>query len=487
MKRFRIIRVIIPIFCLGIVLSTPTATWTEPPSTGNHSLPAIIFVEAPTVASGRLTDRFPQGSHLARITSGSSPDSATNLTSGFFAAADPRVSFDASRVLFAGRKTRNAQWQIWEMNVDGSGKRQLTHCPADCFQPAYLPGNQIVFTMVTAKGAEQTSAVYVSQENGAGAHPITFGPGNFRVETVLRSGRILVSAKASLVAGPQSSDSRMFYILRTDGSGLSPFRWNSAPKVVRTGAAELDDGTLLFVKKQNPKGRVSGGELAWVRPGALHNSVITPVGSIYFSAHALDGNRLVVAKADSGPAGALGKFGLYVFNLKTRKVEQTIYRSSKFSGVEGVPLEKQQSPLNYFSILHPDRDYGRVVCLNSYLSADVPRGRLAGHIAQVRVIALQPDHHTERVLGQAPVESDGSFYIKVPANRPIRFELLSDKGAMIHQQKSWIWARNGEDVPCLGCHESRALVPGDRWPLALKRSDAPIPVGLPSKPQSAHH
>ena len=487
MKQFRTIRVIIPIFCLGILLGAPKATLNAPQSAETHSLPAIIFVEAPTVVPGQLAGRFPQGSHLARIAPGNPSDSSTNLTSGFFAAADPRVSFDASQVLFTGRKKRSARWQIWVMNADGSGKRQLTHCPADCFRPAYLPQNRIVYTMVAGEGSQQTSAVYVAQANGAGAHPITFGPGNFQVETVLRSGRILVSAKSSLVAGSQGGDSRMFYILRTDGSGLSPFRWNSAPKFVRTGAVELNDGTVLFVKKQDTNGRATGGELAWVRPGALHNSVITPAGSSYWSAHVLDGNRLVVAKADSGPTGAVGKFGLYVFNLKSRKVEQTIYRSPKFSGVEAIPLEKHPVPLNYFSILHPDRDYGRVICLNSYLSADAPRGRLAGHIAQVRVIALQPDHRTERVLGEAPVESDGSFYIKVPANWPIRFQLLSDKGAMIHQQKSWIWARNGEDVPCVGCHESRALVPGNHWPLVLKRSDAPISVGEPSKTQTARH
>jgi Hydrazine synthase alpha subunit middle domain len=215
--------------------------------------------------------------------------------------------------------------------------------------------------------------------------------------------------------------------------------------------------------------------------------VITPAGSVYWSAHALDGDRLVVARADSDSSGAAAKFGLYVFNLQSRKVEQTLYRSPKFSGVEAVPMEKRPAPLYYWSILHPDRDYGRVVCLNSYLSADAPRGRLAGHIAKVRVIALEPDHHTERSLGDAPVESDGSFYLKVPADQPIRFELLSTKGEVIHEQKSWIWARTGEDVPCLGCHESKALVPEDRWPLALKHSDAPIPVGLPSKPQAARH
>jgi Hydrazine synthase alpha subunit middle domain len=483
MKHFRTIRAIILFLSLALILEAPTTTLTEPQTAATPPPPPIIFVEAPAVASGPLAERFPQGSRLARLVPASSPDSAINLTPEFFAAADPRVSYDAARILFAGRKERNSVWQVWEMSADGSNKRQLTSCATDCFQPAYLPRNQIVFTIVTGKGSQQISAIYVSEENGAGAHPITFGPGDFQVETVLRSGRILVSAKSTLVAGGQGSESRMFYTLRTDGSGLSPFRWNGAPNVVRTGAEELDDGTVLFVKKQNS----AGGELAWIRPGALHNAMITPPGSVYWSAHALDGNRLVVARAGEGSPGTAGKFGLYVFNLATRSIEKTLYRSPKFSGVEAVALEKRPVPLFYWSILHPDRDYGRVVCLDSYLSADAPGGRQVAHIARVRVIALQPDHHTERTLGEAPVESDGSFYIKVPADHAIRFELLGTKGEVIREQKGWIWARTGEDVPCLGCHESKALVPENRWPLALKRLDAPIPVGVPSNSQPAGH
>lgn len=484
MKRFRRILAIISFFVLGSLFSALKMPSAQPETIGAHPLPAIIFVEAPTAVPGDLARRFPKGSHLARLAPGDSAQSVVNLTPEFFAAADPQVSFDASRVLFTAQKARNSSWQIWEMNVDGTGKRQLTNCNGDCFQPAFLPQNQIVFTMVEGKWPRQTSGIYASQESGAVAHPLTFGPGDFQVETVLHSGRILVSAKSSLVPGSKGGGSRQFYTLLPDGSGLSPFRWNGAPDVVRTGAEELEDGTVLFVKRRDPTERQTGGQLAWFRPGTLHNSVITPAGPVYWSAHVLDGNRLIVAKEDSTTAR---KFGLYVLNLATRTIEKMIYRNPKLSGVQAQPIEPRKVPLYYWSILHPDRNYGRVVCLDSYISADAPGGRLTDHIAQVRVIALQPDHHSEKVLGAAPVESDGSFYIKVPADRPIRFELLNAKGAVIHAQKSWIWARTGEDVPCIGCHESKALAPGDIWPLALKRPDAPIPVGVAANPPSARH
>ncbi|MEJ2008572.1 MAG: hypothetical protein P8Z30_10530 [Acidobacteriota bacterium] len=487
MKLSRTILLIIQLLTVGLVFGLLRTVLARPESTGANRLPAIIFVEAPAAVPGPLAERFPQGSHLARFLPGAPAASAINLTAGFFAVADPQISFDAAKVLFSAQKKRGTSWQIWEMNVDGSSKRQITHGSADCFQPDFLPRNQIVYTVIAGKGPGRDSAIYVAQENGTDAHRITYGPGNFQVETVLRSGRILVSAGSSLVAGSKGDDSRVFYTLRTDGSGLNLFRWDHQPNYVRTGAEELNDGTVMFVKRRDPAGRQAGGQLAWIRPGALHNTVVTPPSSVYWSVRALDGNRLVVAKENSGSSSKAGHFGLYVFNLASKSVGKAIFNDPKFSSVEAVPVESRAIPRYYWSILHPDRDYGRVVCLDSYISAGAPNGRLTTPIARVRVITLQPDHHSEKVLGEAPVESDGSFYIKVPADHPIRFELLSAKGSVIRAQKSWTWARTGEDVPCLGCHENKALVPTDHFPLALKRLDAPIPVGVPSHSQPQKH
>jgi hypothetical protein len=76
------------------------------------------------------------------------------------------------------------------------------------------------------------------------------------------------------------------------------------------------------------------------------------------------------------------------------------------------------------------------------------------------------------------VEKDGSFYVAVPANLPVRFQLLDAGGETIHEQRGWVWARPGEERGCAGCHESKALTPENRWPLALKRFDTPTPLGV---------
>src|SRR5512143_3101685 len=98
--------------------------------------PDIVFVQAPAVVTGELTQRFPRGSHLIRLSPEARPHNEIDLTPDFFAVADPHVSPDASKILFSGQKTAAARWQVWEMNIDGSNQRQITHCPGNCLRPA---------------------------------------------------------------------------------------------------------------------------------------------------------------------------------------------------------------------------------------------------------------------------------------------------------------------------------------------------------------
>lgn len=423
---------------------------------------------------------------MARLDPGSSNRSVTNLTPDYFAAADPQIYPDASKILFSARQTAGAAWQVWEMDADGSRQHQITHCSADCLKPAFLPHNRIVYTSVSGTGRGQTSELFVSDESGAGAHPITFGPGDFEVETVLQDGRILASAASPLVAGGNRRGARTLYTLHPDGTELTLFRQGIHANAAEGGAQELRDGTVLIVERRNTVGRDEEGKLAWVRPAALRNSPISPGRSVYWSAHELDGGTLVVSLKRPASANGAGKFDLYAFNLAKKSVGPLIYRDPNFSSVQAVPLEQRPTPRHYWSILHPESNTGRVVCLNAYLSADVPGGQLKPHIARVRVLTLESEGAGERALGEALVEADGSFYVSLPANQPVRFELLDAKGTVIHAQKSWVWARPGEDVGCLGCHEDQALTPENHWPLALKRMDTPFPLGTSISPQADH-
>lgn len=58
----------------------------------------------------------------------------------------PDLSFDASRVLFCYKACDGKAFHLYEMNLDGSGLRQLTRSDYDDIDPIYLPDGHLLFT-----------------------------------------------------------------------------------------------------------------------------------------------------------------------------------------------------------------------------------------------------------------------------------------------------------------------------------------------------
>jgi len=468
--------------------------------------PDLIIVQAPVVRPGDLSQRFPKGSRLVRLAP--SDHAPHPLTPDFFAAADPRTSFDGERVLFAGKKTSETPWQIWEMNVDGSSARQVTQCSDDCLKPAYLPRGLIVFTAFSGEPAEQSgsgskahgsappaafaaswqrasSQLWVSKLDGSDAHPITFGPGDFQVETVLKNGMILATACSPLLPSSGRPADRELYTVRLDGTALTTLRCDHQHPAIRSQAQELDDGAVVFVKASLTSESL-GGDLSWIRRGALHNSPLTAPPVLASSPQPLAIDELMVARAfPSGPPTGT-RLALYAFDAATGRFGTAISKDPKLSAVEAVPVAAHETPKWYWSTLNPELKRGYFICLDGYLAEGVPHGRITSKLTRVRVLTLDAASQKERTLGEAPMEDDGSFYIAVPPDQPVRFEVLDTAGRVVRAQRSWIWARSGEEHGCVGCHEDRAVAPENRWPMALRRFDTPTRLDRAGRSGTAH-
>jgi hypothetical protein len=99
-------------------------------------------------------------------------------------------------------------------------------------------------------------------------------------------------------------------------------------------------------------------------------------------------------------------------------------------------------------------------------------GDLKAPPASVRLETLDATGHAV-ITGKAPVEPDGSFFVKVPADTPIRFALLDQKGAVVRQEHGWFWIRRGEQRICVGCHTGPERSSQNRLPAVLQRTTTP--------------
>lgn len=73
----------------------------------------------------------------------------------------------------------------------------------------------------------------------------------------------------------------------------------------------------------------------------------------------------------------------------------------------------------------------------------------------IREALGETDFEAQQILGYAPVEPDGSFKLRVPADVPLALAILDAKGRAIQTHLNWIQVRPGERRTCDGCHSPR--------------------------------
>jgi hypothetical protein len=386
-------------------------------------------------------DRFPNGATLQVLTEGR----VRPLAPGFAASADPAVSFDGTRVLFAGKQRATDPWQIWEIGVWGGSPRRVTRFPEDSITPAYLTSGKIVCARRTAFGF-QLEAVELQ---GHFAERLTFTPGDHLVADVLRDGRILFSAPHASAGG--ASD---LYTVYSDGSGVETYRCDHRGD--RYTGVQLSSGDIIFP---------AGGSLARFTSGRAHQIELSPTAGEFAGQVAeLSPEEWVVAYRPDGTE----TFGLYRWRVASVSPER-LWSSPGRHAVQPVLVHARPAPNRHPSALG-DRDGANLLSLNVYTS----KLRIApGSATAVRVWALD-DKGRAVLLGQAPVEDDGSFYVRTPSDRGIRFELLDRAGNVVAAEKGWFWSRRGEQRVCVGCHAGPERAPENAVPAVLRRSTDPV-------------
>ena len=97
--------------------------------------------------------------------------------------------------------------------------------------------------------------------------------------------------------------------------------------------------------------------------------------------------------------------------------------------------------------------------------------------SRIRVSTLEGE------LAVVEVKADGSFYLKLDADIPLRIETLNSQGEIVRGPSDWIYLRANERRACVGCHANPELAPKNIQPLAVKED----PVVLIAKKKETSH
>jgi len=85
-------------------------------------------------------------------------------------------------------------------------------------------------------------------------------------------------------------------------------------------------------------------------------------------------------------------------------------------------------------------------------------------------LGVESGWDVKRMLGTVKVEEDGSAMFKIPANTTISLQPLDKEGRAVQLFRSWLVAMPGEELSCIGCHESPTEPPVTNKTIASGRA-----------------
>jgi hypothetical protein len=161
-----------------------------------------------------------------------------------------------------------------------------------------------------------------------------------------------------------------------------------------------------------------------------------------------------------------------------------IYDDPRRHDIQAKSLSPRPEPDGRSSVVNEEDPTGILYGLNVYTTdLEQPDWLPPGSVKRLRVLEGLPERKPPasgspplprpRMLGEIDVEQDGSFNIRVPANIPIRLQLLDEDGLALRTCE-WIWVRNKESRGCIGCHEDGELTPENRVVEAVTKPSIPL-------------
>lgn len=439
------------------------------------------------------------------------------------------VSYDGAKLLFSMcDDTEHTGFHVCEISVDGSGLRRLTSGNCNDVDPCYLPDGRIAFSSDRSGHheyyhQERSRSIYAMRADGSDIERLTFNPNQDYDPLVLSDGRI---AYTSYRFYGQDGSGDIYHrgsdlnrietqlrCINPDGTGdtlLYGAQRGSFYVPVRPMVDGLADSGASFVRGESDHIGVSvsfvrelpDGRLACVTPAGLtvldlsidalscelplfpevvnlaggeevyvfSHDELNPIGR-YSCPYPADDGRLFVAHAPWYKTG-FADYGLYLLDMNTRELT-LVYDDPAVSDVDPVVLAPRPVPPHTEpNVARDAAQTGTVLCMSAF-DSDKTYDHAAARYVRVLGATLMGEtinanaSFESSVLGTAPLQPDGSFLVEVPADRPVRFQILDSEERVLLHETEFNYVRGGERVTCIGCHEPKGTTPPSRLPVAV--------------------
>ncbi len=423
---------------------------------------------------------------------------------------DAELHWDADRVLFS--MSDGVQWNLWEMRLDGTGLRRITHTPPDvsCFDPCYLPDGRILCASDATgqcvpcwHGVARKSVanLFVMNGDGSDMRRITFDQDHDMHPAVLANGQVVynrwdytginrVFLRPLMIMNPDGTGQRSLYGSNSwFPNGLySPRELPEQPgKLLCILAGYHGPGrTGHLVVVDTNRGRQEGDGIVKHISGTgeplkikYMDEFTTSTWPKFHASYPITDKQFLVSAWMSLQSQRMGIYLADIFdNLLL------LYEIDGAALLDPIPVVARPVPPVIPDQTLRDGDDATVYLQDVYAGAglvDVPRGT----VRRLRVIAynfgyvglagndkigLSGPWEAMRILGTTPVQLDGSALFRIPANTPVAFQALDAEGKAVQLMRTWLSARPGERLSCVGCHEPAGTAPALGPSLAAAQS-----------------
>lgn len=450
---------------------------------------------------------------------------------------EPRLSYDGTRILFAfvacsedvpepaslpvneaGGNER--YFHLYEINVDGSGLRQLTASRYDDMMADYLPDGDIVFCSTRRRGYSRcfgpeysyrwhTYTLHRMDGDGGGIRALSLNDVSEWFPAVAHSGEIL-HARWDYIDRDAVTHQNL-WSMRPDGTNPQAVWGNATPKPHCVFQAKPIPGSDRIVFIASAHHAITAGPVCLLDASCDPNSLdaitrLTPLpfpeveGGLnewYAAPWPLSEDLFLVAHSpyrlrfqgehmrDPNPDNALG-----ICLLDAWGNRELLYRDPDIGATTPVPLGPRPRPSSL-----PDTRTGMTTDDGEMLVSDIHQGLNdvpRGAVKALRIVQIFPkttwlvnqprmgvagEENGRAILGTVPVEPDGSAYFRVPARTPVLFQALDKRGMALQTMRSLTYVQAGERTSCVGCHEHRMQAPPPSTVMAVRRPPSRIDPG----------